>query len=97
MRLDRWFKMHFPDLSFGHLQKLVRTGQVRVEGGRVKTSTRLGKRAGHPRAAARRGGGDGTRRRGCGDACSEGRRAGRAGRAQACQGGRRKAGRASRG
>lgn len=41
MRLDRWFKVHFPDLSFGHLQKLVRTGQVRVEGGRVKTSTRL--------------------------------------------------------
>ncbi len=27
MRLDRWFKVHFPDLSFGHLQKLVRTGQ----------------------------------------------------------------------
>ena len=41
LRLDRWFKAHFPDLSFGHLQKLVRTGQVRVDGGRVKTSTRL--------------------------------------------------------
>ncbi|MFG1464618.1 RluA family pseudouridine synthase [Xanthobacter sp. DSM 24535] len=41
MRLDRWFKAHFPDLSFGHLQKLVRTGQVRVDGGRAKTSTRL--------------------------------------------------------
>lgn len=41
MRLDRWFKQHFPDLSFGHLQKLVRTGQVRVDGGRAKTSTRL--------------------------------------------------------
>ncbi|MEP9377857.1 RluA family pseudouridine synthase [Aquabacter sp. CN5-332] len=41
MRLDRWFKAHYPDLSFGHLQKLVRTGQVRVDGGRVKTSTRL--------------------------------------------------------
>ena len=41
MRLDRWFKVHYPDLSFGHLQKLVRTGQVRVDGGRVKTSTRL--------------------------------------------------------
>lgn len=41
MRLDRWFKAHFPDLSFGHLQKLVRTGQVRVDGARVKTSTRL--------------------------------------------------------
>ncbi|MEP9347614.1 RluA family pseudouridine synthase [Xanthobacter sp. KR7-225] len=41
MRLDRWFKAHYPDLSFGHLQKLVRTGQVRVDGGRAKTSTRL--------------------------------------------------------
>jgi 23S rRNA pseudouridine955/2504/2580 synthase len=41
MRLDRWFKAHFPDLSFGHLQKLIRSGQVRVDGGRVKTSTRL--------------------------------------------------------
>ncbi len=41
MRLDRWFKSHYPDLSFGHLQKLLRSGQVRVEGGRVKGDTRL--------------------------------------------------------
>jgi len=41
MRLDRWFKEHYPALAFGQLQKLVRTGQVRVDGGRVKTSTRL--------------------------------------------------------
>ncbi|CAA0093096.1 Ribosomal large subunit pseudouridine synthase C [Starkeya nomas] len=41
MRLDRWFKTHFPDLSFGHLQKLLRSGQVRVDGGRVKTNSRL--------------------------------------------------------
>jgi 23S rRNA pseudouridine955/2504/2580 synthase len=41
MRLDRWFREHYPDLSFGHLQKLLRSGQVRVDGGRVKTSTRL--------------------------------------------------------
>lgn len=41
MRLDRWFKAHYPDLSFGHLQKLIRSGQVRVDGGRAKTSTRL--------------------------------------------------------
>lgn len=41
MRLDRWFKQYFPTLGFGQLQKLVRTGQVRVDGGRVKTSTRL--------------------------------------------------------
>jgi 23S rRNA pseudouridine955/2504/2580 synthase len=41
MRLDRWFKEHFPALPFGRLQKLLRTGQVRVDGGRVKTHTRL--------------------------------------------------------
>lgn len=41
MRLDRWFATHFPQISFGHLQKMIRTGQVRVDKGRVKTSTRL--------------------------------------------------------
>ena len=41
MRLDRWFHAHYPELGFGHLQKLIRSGQVRVDGGRVKTNTRL--------------------------------------------------------
>ncbi|HEX2256375.1 MAG TPA: RluA family pseudouridine synthase, partial [Afifellaceae bacterium] len=41
MRLDRWFKLHFPGLGFGHLQKLLRSGQVRVDGARAKSSTRL--------------------------------------------------------
>ncbi|MGI9404851.1 MAG: RluA family pseudouridine synthase [Hyphomicrobiaceae bacterium] len=41
MRLDRWFRQHFPALGHGQLQKLVRTGQVRVDGSRVKTGTRL--------------------------------------------------------
>ncbi|MBZ8134579.1 RluA family pseudouridine synthase [Afifella sp. IM 167] len=41
MRVDRWFKLHYPGLGFGHLQKLLRSGQVRVDGARVKTSTRL--------------------------------------------------------
>jgi 23S rRNA pseudouridine955/2504/2580 synthase len=41
MRLDRWFKTHFPGLGFGHLQKLLRSGQVRVDGGRAKTDTRV--------------------------------------------------------
>lgn len=41
MRLDRWFKAHFPGLGFGHLQKLLRSGQVRVDGGRVKADTRV--------------------------------------------------------
>ncbi|MGE0666358.1 MAG: RluA family pseudouridine synthase [Sphingomonadales bacterium] len=40
-RLDRWFRQHYPSLSFGHLQKLLRTGQVRVDGKRVKADHRL--------------------------------------------------------
>jgi 23S rRNA pseudouridine955/2504/2580 synthase len=41
MRLDRWFKVHFPGLGFGPLQKLLRSGQIRVDGGRVKSDTRV--------------------------------------------------------
>ena len=32
MRLDRWFKVHFPGLGFGPLQKLLRSGRVRIDG-----------------------------------------------------------------
>ncbi len=41
MRLDRWFKTHYAALPHSRLEKLLRTGQVRVDGGRVKASTRL--------------------------------------------------------
>ncbi|SFZ81154.1 ribosomal large subunit pseudouridine synthase C [Devosia enhydra] len=41
MRLDRWFSVHFPQIGFGHLQKILRSGQVRVDGGRVKANARL--------------------------------------------------------
>ncbi|MDX2028926.1 MAG: RluA family pseudouridine synthase [Alphaproteobacteria bacterium] len=41
IRLDRWFKRHFADLTHGQLQKLLRTGQVRVDGKRAEASTRL--------------------------------------------------------
>ncbi|MFN8721058.1 MAG: RluA family pseudouridine synthase [Rhodospirillales bacterium] len=41
IRLDRWFKRHFPQLNHVQLEKLLRTGQVRVDGGRAKASTRL--------------------------------------------------------
>ncbi len=41
MRLDRWFRAHYPTLGHGALQKLLRTGQVRVDGGRVKANARL--------------------------------------------------------
>ena len=41
MRLDRWFKTHYPNLGHVQLQKLLRSGQVRVDGGRVKGSFRI--------------------------------------------------------
>lgn len=41
MRLDRWFKVHYPGLGFGNLQKLLRSGQIRLDGKRVKSDTRL--------------------------------------------------------
>lgn len=40
-RLDRWFKTHYPDLAHGRLQKLLRAGQIRVDGKRAKGAQRL--------------------------------------------------------
>ena len=41
MRLDRWFKIHFPQLTHGLLNRILRKGDVRVDKGRVKINTRL--------------------------------------------------------
>ncbi|WP_457796108.1 RluA family pseudouridine synthase [Methylocystis sp. S23] len=41
MRVDRWFKRRYPALALSHLAKICRKGEVRVDGGRVETSTRL--------------------------------------------------------
>lgn len=41
VRLDRFLRRHFPRLGQGHLQKLLRTGQLRVDGRRAEASTRL--------------------------------------------------------
>jgi 23S rRNA pseudouridine955/2504/2580 synthase len=41
IRLDRWFRRHFPGLQQSLIQKLCRTGQIRVDGARVETNTRL--------------------------------------------------------
>ncbi|WP_119169215.1 RluA family pseudouridine synthase [Algihabitans albus] len=40
-RLDRWFKRCYPGLGHGRLEKLLRTGQIRVDGKRAKANTRL--------------------------------------------------------
>jgi 23S rRNA pseudouridine955/2504/2580 synthase len=41
IRLDRWFRRHFSGLTQGVIQKLCRTGQVRVDGNRAEPATRL--------------------------------------------------------
>ncbi|ETX27974.1 RluA family pseudouridine synthase [Roseivivax isoporae] len=40
-RLDRWLKRMFPHLAQGRIEKMCRKGELRVDGGRVKGSTRL--------------------------------------------------------
>jgi 23S rRNA pseudouridine955/2504/2580 synthase len=40
-RLDKWFKRRFPQLTQGHVEKMCRTGQVRVDSARCKASDRI--------------------------------------------------------
>jgi 23S rRNA pseudouridine955/2504/2580 synthase len=40
-RLDRWFRGKFPELPHGRLEKLLRTGQVRLDGKRAKAGDRV--------------------------------------------------------
>lgn len=41
IRLDRWFKRRWPHLSHIQVQKMARSGQIRVDGSRVKPEDRL--------------------------------------------------------
>ena len=41
IRVDRWFKRHYPALTHSRLEKLLRTGQVRLDGKRVKSADRV--------------------------------------------------------
>jgi len=41
VRLDRWFKRHLPQIGFGTVSKWARTGQLRVDGKRVKPEDRI--------------------------------------------------------
>ena len=40
-RLDRWFRSRFPQVTHGRLEKLLRKGEIRVNGGRVRANLRL--------------------------------------------------------
>ena len=41
VRLDRWLREQLPELPFGLVQRLIRTGQVRVDGRRARAHLRL--------------------------------------------------------
>jgi 23S rRNA pseudouridine955/2504/2580 synthase len=41
VRLDRWFRRRWPHLNHVQIQKLARSGQIRVDGARAKPDTRL--------------------------------------------------------
>lgn len=41
VRVDRWFKRHLPQIGFGTVSRWARTGQLRVDGKRVKPEDRL--------------------------------------------------------
>lgn len=41
IRLDRWFKRRWPHLNHIQLQKLARSGQIRIDGARAKPEQRL--------------------------------------------------------
>ena len=41
IRLDRWFRRHYPALGHGALEKLLRTGRVRIDGSRAKAGDRI--------------------------------------------------------
>ena len=41
MRVDRFLEARFPGLSFSHIQRIVRKGELRVEGRRAETKDRL--------------------------------------------------------
>lgn len=41
IRLDRWFRNRYPHITNGYLQKLLRSGQVRVDSRRCQASDRL--------------------------------------------------------
>lgn len=41
LRLDRWFRRHYPALGHARLEKLLRTGQIRVNGRRARAGDRV--------------------------------------------------------
>ncbi len=41
MRLDRWLQVHFEGIAFSQVQRIIRKGELRVDGKRAEANTRL--------------------------------------------------------
>jgi 23S rRNA pseudouridine955/2504/2580 synthase len=41
LRLDRWFKRHYPSLGHGRLERLLRIGHIRIDGKRAHSGDRI--------------------------------------------------------
>ncbi|MCH2038285.1 MAG: RluA family pseudouridine synthase [Rickettsiales bacterium] len=41
IRLDRWFKRHYPELKHGHLEKLLRSKQIKVDNKKATSNQRI--------------------------------------------------------
>ena len=41
MRVDRFFEARYPGLSFSHIQRIIRKGEVRLDGKRTQPKARL--------------------------------------------------------
>ena len=52
MRLDRFFEARFPGLSYSHIQRIIRKGEVRVNGKRAQPKDRLEFGTGSPHSSA---------------------------------------------
>ena len=63
MRLDRFFEARFPGLSFSHIQRIIRKGEVRVNGKRAQPKDRLAAGPGGPHSAAQDRAAEAARRR----------------------------------
>ena len=41
VRLDRWFHRHYPQLTQGQIQKMIRLKQIKVDGKRAEANQRV--------------------------------------------------------
>lgn len=41
MRIDRFMEVHFPAVAFSHIQRIIRKGELRIDGRRTKPNARL--------------------------------------------------------